>query len=90
MCRLAVLTATQNQEVAMKTMLSRLSRYRKLFAKFTMGLGLLWMTMPVPFAGLREKLAHWAVGGVEDISISDLKGIDSVCDPCDVPPEETK
>ena len=90
MCRLAVLTVTKTQEVAMKTMLSRLARYRKLVAQVVAALGLLWMTMPVPFAGLREKLTHWAVGGVEDISISDMKGIDAFCDPCEIPPKEAK
>ena len=68
MCRLAVLTATLTKEVAMKTMVSRLSRYRKLVAQVVAALGLMWMTMPVPFAGLREKLTHWAVGGVEEIT----------------------
>ena len=52
----------------MKTMLSRLARYRKQVAQAVAALGLLWMTMPVPFAGLREKLPHWAVGGVEEIT----------------------
>ena len=76
----------------MKTMLSRLARYRKQVAQSVAALGLLWMTMPVPFSGLREKLTHWAVGGVEVLSEEDMKGADSITSDmtkvtCEIPPK---